>query len=102
MSSGYDIQSELSLRSQVAGKYYAVSRWGSVQPLSSFDLIFLLFPNKIAGDHAHSSRGKSPTPALGDSPDLYSTNNILTVDYNNEFKYNQSPLTLYLPTVAFS
>ena len=108
MSSGYDIQSELSLRSQVAGKYYAVSRWGSVQPLSSIDLIFLLFPNKIAGDHAHSSRGKSPAPgprppALGDSPDLYSTNNILTVDYNNEFKYNQSPpLTLYLPTVAFS
>ena len=102
MSSGYDIQSELSLRSQVAGKYYAVSRWGSVQPLSSFDLIFLLFPNKIAGDHAHSSRGNPRPPALGDSPDLYSTNNILTVDYNNEFKYNQSPLTLYLPTVAFS
>ena len=32
--------------------------------------------------------GESPAPALGDSPDVYSTNNILTVDYNNQFKYN--------------
>ena len=50
---------------------------------------------KVAG-------GNSRPQALGDSPDLYSTNNILTVDYKYEFKYNQSPLILYLPTVAFS
>jgi len=29
---------------------------------SPFGLIFLLFPKKIAGGHAHSSWGKSPTP----------------------------------------
>ena len=50
---------------------------------------------KVAG-------GNPRPPALGDSPDLYSTNNILTVDYNNEFKYDKSPLTMYLPAVAFS
>ena len=35
---------------------------GTEQPGSSFGLIFLLFPKKIAGVHAHSSWVKSPTP----------------------------------------
>ena len=43
-------------------KFIYASRWGTEQPGSSFGLIFLLFPKKIAGGHAHSSRGKSPTP----------------------------------------
>ena len=32
--------------------------------------------------------GNPRSPALGDSPNFHSTNNILTVDYNNQFKYN--------------
>ena len=40
----------------------------------SFDLIFLLFPTKIARCHAHSNQGKSlpspPSPAHIDSPGL--------------------------------
>ena len=44
-------------------RVYAVSRWGTEQPGSSFGLIFLLFPKKIAGGHAHSTQGKSlPDP----------------------------------------
>ena len=43
-------------------KFIYVSRWGTEQPGSSFGLIFLLFPKKIARGHAHSSQGKAPTP----------------------------------------
>ena len=35
-----------------------VARWGTDQPESSFGLIFLLFPTKMAWGHAHSSREK--------------------------------------------
>ena len=41
---------------------YVTAGGGTEQPGSSFGVIFLLFPKKIAGVHAHSSRGKSPTP----------------------------------------
>ena len=45
-------------------RVYAVSRWGTEQPGSSFGLILLLFLTKIEGGHAHrvSSQGKSPAP----------------------------------------
>ena len=36
---------------------------------SSLGSVFLLFPMKVAGPHAHSNRGKSPPPALSDSPE---------------------------------
>ena len=36
---------------------YAVSRWGTELLVSSFGLIFLLFPTQIARDHAHSYYG---------------------------------------------
>ena len=41
---------------------YVTVGGGTEQPGSSFGLIFLLFPKKIARGHAHSSQGKSPTP----------------------------------------
>ena len=50
-------------------RFIYVSSWGTEQPGSSFGLIFLLFPKKITRGHAHSSRGKFPTPALNDSPE---------------------------------
>ena len=54
---------------------FAVSRWETEQSGSSFDLIFLLFPTKIARGHAHSNQVKSlplppPPPAHSDSPVL--------------------------------
>ena len=54
----------LSLRFEVARYLQFISRWETEQPGSSFDLIFLLFPTKIARCHAHSNQGKSlpPTP----------------------------------------
>ena len=61
--------SGLLLRFQDVSWVYAIySRWGTEQPRSSFGLIFLLFPTKLAGALAHSSWGKSL--ALSDSPDL--------------------------------
>jgi len=43
---------------------YAVSRWGTDQPGSLVvDFIFLLFPMKVDGGHAHSSRGKFLAPS---------------------------------------
>ena len=47
---------------------YAISRRGIEQLGSSFGYIFLLFPMKVAGGHAHS-RHPQP-PALSDSPDV--------------------------------
>ena len=41
---------------------YAISRKGIVQLGSLFGSIFLLFPMKVAVDHAHSSWGKSLAP----------------------------------------
>ena len=39
-------------------------------PGSPLGSIFLLFPMKVAGAHAHSSQGKSrPPPALRQSPE---------------------------------
>ena len=67
----------LSLRFEVARYLQFISRWETEQPGSSFDLIFLLFPTKIARCHAHSNQGKSlpppppPPPAHIDSPGLY-------------------------------
>ena len=37
----------------------AISRRGTEQQGSSSDLIFLLFPMKVAGAHSYSSQGKS-------------------------------------------
>ena len=45
-----------------SSQVYAFSRWETEQPGSSFGPIFLLFPTKIGGGHAHSSQGKSSTP----------------------------------------
>ena len=36
-----------------------VCRWGTEQPQSSFGVIFISFPMKIAGSHPHGSQGKS-------------------------------------------
>ena len=38
---------------------YVISRRGIVQLGSSFGSIFLLFPMRVVGAHAHSRRGKS-------------------------------------------
>ena len=46
-------------------QFSTVCRWGTEQPQSSFGLIFILFPMKIAGGHHHGSQGKSPPPANG-------------------------------------
>ena len=43
-------------------RVYANSRRGIVQLGTSLGSIFLLFPMKVAGAHAHSSQGKSPAP----------------------------------------
>jgi len=40
-----------------------VCRWGTEQPQSSFGLILILFPMKIAGGHPYGSQGKSPPPS---------------------------------------
>ena len=42
---------------------YAISKQEIEQPVSPFDFIFLMFPMKVVGDHAHCNRGKSS--ALG-------------------------------------
>ena len=44
-------------------RVYAINRTGIVQLGSSFGSIILLFPTKVAGDHAHSS-----PQLLSDSP----------------------------------
>ena len=41
---------------------FTISSWGTEQPGSSFGVIFIFFPKKIAGRRAHDSRGISPTP----------------------------------------
>ena len=46
---------------------YAITGQGIEQLWNSFGFIFLLFPVKVAGVHAHSTLGKSlgnPLPAL--------------------------------------
>ena len=43
-------------------RVYANSRRGIVQLGSYFASVFLLFPMKVAGGHAHSNQGKSPGP----------------------------------------
>ena len=43
-------------------QFSTVCRWGTEQPQSSFGLIFILFPMKIAGGHHHGGQGKSPPP----------------------------------------
>ena len=39
---------------------FTISGWGTEQPGSSFRVIFIFFPTKIAGGRAHNSRGISP------------------------------------------
>ena len=41
---------------------YVINRRGIVKLGSSLGSIFLLFPMKVTGAHAHSNRGKSPAP----------------------------------------
>ena len=53
---------EMNLKSTTTNPFNNSLRWGTEQPGSSFGLIFFLFPTKIAGGHAHSSRGKSLVP----------------------------------------
>ena len=60
----------LSLRFEVARYLQFISRWETEQPGSSFDLIFLLFPTKIARCHAHSNQGKSLPPPPPPQPIL--------------------------------
>ena len=57
----------LLLRFHVAG--YAISKWGIEQLGLSFGLIFLLFPMKVAREHAHKRQGKPPAqpPTLDSS-----------------------------------
>ena len=43
-------------------RVYANSRRGIVQLASSLGSVFLLFPTKVVGAHAHSNRGKSLAP----------------------------------------
>ena len=54
-------------------RVYVISSRGIVQLRSNFGSIFLLFPIKVAGAHAHSNRGKSPVPpgSYSDSPALW-------------------------------
>ena len=52
-------------------RVYVIGRRGSVQEGSSSGSIFLFFPMKVAGVHAHSSQGNPQPPALSDSPECY-------------------------------
>ena len=54
-------------------RVYVISSRGIVQLRSNFGSIFLLFPIKVAGAHAHSNRGKSPAPpgSYSDGPALW-------------------------------
>ena len=56
-----------------SGRVYVISSRGIVQPGSNFGCIFLLFPKRVAGAHAHSSQGKSPAPpgSYSDSPAMW-------------------------------
>ena len=48
-------------------QFSTVCRWGTEQPQSSFGLIFILFPMKIAGGHHHGGQGKSPPAPMAHS-----------------------------------
>ena len=62
-------------------RIYANSRREILQLGSFLGSVFLLFPMKVAGAHAHSNREKSLPPALSDSPASLSLFNTTTLPH---------------------